>query len=115
MNFTRRDFVSVAGMGALAAGLQWPASMSAAGAEAAVDSYEDWLFIDTMSGFSTEPEGLAAIEKSGLTSIYITMGGTGEQPNSYETAVRQIAMCGTRRHPSKRPEGRMTDGSGYQS
>ena len=92
MNVTRRGFVRVAGMGALAAGLPWPHSLSAAEAETAVDRYQDWLFIDTMSGFSTEPDGLAAIEKSGLTSVYVTMGGSGEQPNSYEDAIRTIAQ-----------------------
>ncbi len=57
MNVTRRGFVRVAGMGALAAGLPWLRPMYAAGAEAAVDRYGDWLFIDTMSGFSTDPAG----------------------------------------------------------
>jgi len=92
MTITRRGFVRAAGMGALGAGLPWSRSMSAAGVETAVDVFQDWLFIDTMSGFSADPEGLAAIERSGLTSIYVTMGGSGEQPNSYEDAIRTIAQ-----------------------
>ena len=92
MKATRRGFVKIAGLGALAAGLPWPPSMSAAEAETAVDRYKEWLFIDTMSGFSTDPDGLAAIERSGLTTIYVTMGGSGEQPNSYEDAIQTIAQ-----------------------
>jgi membrane dipeptidase len=92
MSVTRRGFVKVAGMGAVAAGMPWLRSMPSAAAEARTDRYADWLFIDTMSGFSTDPAGLAAIERSGLTTIYVTMGGSGEQPNSYEDAIQAIVL-----------------------
>ena len=92
MNVTRRGFVRIAGTGALATAFPWPRPMSVAGLQTAADKYQDWLFIDTMSGFSTDPQGLAAIEKSGMTSLYVTMGGSGEQPNSYEDAIRTIAQ-----------------------
>ncbi len=77
MGLSRRDFVKAAGMGAVALGLPGGTAREAA-AQGAVDTYNEWLFIDALAGVSLEGDWFETVKRSGITMLDTTLGGAGK-------------------------------------